>query len=69
MCSPAGIATNIAFSEEYMEKTKLCTEEEKNKLLKEYENINKIGIPFVIDNLLTTALARVLIYCIVSIIW
>ena len=41
----------------------------KNKLLKEYENINKIGIPFVIDNLLTTALARVLIYCIVSIIW
>jgi len=52
-----------------MEKTKLCTEEEKNKLLKEYENINKIGIPFVIDNLLTTALARVLIYCIISIIW
>lgn len=56
-------------AKEYMEKTKLCTEEEKNKLLKEYENINKIGIPFVIDNLLTTALARVLIYCIVSIIW
>ena len=56
-------------AKEYMEKPKLCTEEEKNKLLKEYENINKIGIPFVIDNLLTTALARVLIYCIVSIIW
>ena len=56
-------------AKEYMEKTKLCTEEEKHKLLKEYENINKIGIPFVIDNLLTTALARVLIYCIVSIIW
>lgn len=56
-------------AKEHMEKTKLCTEEEKNKLLKEYENINKIGIPFVIDNLLTTALARVLIYCIVSIIW
>lgn len=56
-------------AKEYMEKTKLYTEEEKNKLLKEYENINKIGIPFVIDNLLTTALARVLIYCIVSIIW
>ena len=56
-------------AKEQREKTKLCTEEEKNKLLKEYENINKIGIPFVIDNLLTTALARVLIYCIVSIIW
>lgn len=56
-------------AKEYMEKIKLCTEEEKNKLLKEYGDINKIGIPFVIDNLLTTALARVLIYCIVSIIW
>ena len=56
-------------SKDYMEKMELCTQEEKNKLLKEYESINKIGIPFVIDNLLTTALARVLIYCIVSIIW
>ena len=56
-------------AKEYMEKIKLCTEEEKNKLLKEYGNINNIGIPFVIDNLLTTALVRVLIYCIISIIW
>lgn len=56
-------------AKEYMEKIKLCTEEEKNKLLKEYGNINKIGIPFVIDNLLTTALVRVLIYCTISIIW
>lgn len=56
-------------SKDYMEKMEHCTQEEKNKLLKEYESINKIGIPFVIDNLLTTALARVLIYCIVSIIW
>lgn len=56
-------------AKEYMEKIKLCTEEGKNKLLKEYGDINKIGIPFVIDNLLTTALIRVLIYCIISIIW
>ena len=56
-------------SKEYMDKTKLCTEGEKNKLLKEYGSINKIGIPFVIDNLLTTALARIIIYCIISIIW
>lgn len=56
-------------AKEYIEKIKLCTEEEKNKLLKEYGDINKIGIPFVIDNLLTTALIRVLIYCIISIIW
>lgn len=55
-------------AKEYMEKSKLCTEEEKDNILKEYEKINKIGIPFVIDNLLTTGLARVFIYCIVSII-
>lgn len=54
-------------AKEYMEKRKLCTEEEKNKLIKEYENINKIGIPFVIDNLLTTGLFRVLIYTVICI--
>ncbi len=56
-------------AKEYMEKKKLCSEKEQKKLLKEYKKINKIGIPFVIDNLLTTAFARVLIYCIISIIW
>lgn len=55
-------------AKEYMEKRKLCTEEEKNKLIKEYENINKIGIPFVIDNLLTTGLFRVLIYTVICIV-
>lgn len=55
-------------AKEYMEKRKLCTEEEKNKLIKEYENINKIGIPFVIDNLLTTGLFRNLIYTVICII-
>lgn len=55
-------------AKEYMEKRKLCTEEEKNKLIKEYENINKIGIPFVVDNLLTTGLFRNLIYTVICII-
>lgn len=55
-------------AKEYMEKRKLCTEEEKNKLIKEYENINKIGIPFVIDNLLTTGLFRILIYTVICIV-
>lgn len=56
-------------AKEYMEKKKLCSEKEQKELLKEYKKINKIGIPFVIDNLLTTAFARVLIYCIISVIW
>ena len=52
-------------AKEYMEKKKLCTEEEKEKLLNEYDKINKIGIPFVVDNLLTSGLIRVLIYTII----
>lgn len=53
-------------AKEYMENKKLCTDKEKQQLLKEYEKINKIGIPFVIDNLLTSGLIRVLIYAIIS---
>lgn len=55
-------------AKEYMEKKKLCTEEEKENLLEEYEKINKVGIPFVIDNLLTTGLFRILIYTLICII-
>lgn len=55
-------------AKEYMEKKKLCTNEEKEALLKEYDKINKAGISFVVDNLLTSGLIRVLIYTIISII-
>lgn len=55
-------------AKEYMEEQKMCTDEEKETLLKEYENINKIGIPFVVDNLLTTGLFRNLIYTVICII-
>ena len=54
-------------AKEYMEKKKLCTDKEKEQLLKEYDTINRIGIPFVVDNLLTTGLIRVLIYTIISV--
>lgn len=55
-------------AKEYMEKKKICTEEEIKSLLQEYEKINKVGIPFVIDNLLTNGLFRVLIYTLICII-
>lgn len=55
-------------AKEYMEIKKLCTDEEKEKLLKEYDKINKVGIPFVVDNLLTSGLIRVLIYAIISLV-
>ena len=55
-------------AKEYMEKKKLCTNEEKEELLNEYDKINKVGIPFVVDNLLTNGLIRVLIYSIISVV-
>jgi len=55
-------------AKEYMENKKLCSNEEIDKLLEEYDKINKIGIPFVVDNLLTNGLIRVLIYTIITII-
>lgn len=53
-------------AKEYIEKKRLCTEEEKEELLKEYDKINKVGIPFTVDNLLTNGLIRVLIYTVIS---
>lgn len=55
-------------AKEYMEKKKLCSNEEIDKLLEQYDKINKIGIPFVIDNLLTNGLIRVLFYSIIGIV-
>lgn len=55
-------------AKEYMEEKKLCTNEEKESLLKEYDKINKVGIPFVADNLLTSGLIRVLVYTIISVV-
>ena len=51
-----------------MEKKNLCTNKEKELLLNEYDKINKIGIPFVVDNLLTNGLIEVLIYTIIAVI-
>ncbi|MDO5555183.1 MAG: zinc metallopeptidase [Clostridia bacterium] len=53
-------------AKDYIEKENLCTNKEKEQLLKEYDKINKIGIPFVIDNLLTNGLIKILIYIIIS---
>lgn len=55
-------------AEEYMEKKNLCTDKEKELLLNEYDRINKVGIPFVIDNLLTNGLIRILIYTIIAVV-
>lgn len=55
-------------AEKYMENKQLCTKEEMESLINEYDKINKIGIPFIIDNLITNSLIRVSFYVIITII-
>ena len=55
-------------AKEYMEKKNLCTKEEIDTLINEYDKINKIGIPFVTDNLITNALIRISVYILIAII-
>lgn len=50
-------------AKEYLEKKKLTTQEEQEKILGQYEEINKIGIPFTIWNLIINCFSRVILYC------
>ncbi len=55
-------------AKEYIERKKLCTKEESDNLIKEYDKINNIGVPFVIDNLISNSLIRICIYIIIVMI-
>ena len=55
-------------AKEYMEKKNLCTKKETDELIKEYDKINKMGIPFTLDHLITNALIRISIYILIIII-
>ena len=55
-------------AKEYIESKNICTNQEVKKIITEYDKINKIGIPFVIDNLLTNGLTLILIYNIICIV-
>lgn len=52
-------------AEKYIASKELCTLKEQKELLQEYDKINKIGIPFIIDNLVTTQLTWILLYTII----
>ena len=41
-------------AEKYINAKNICTEAETHELLGEYDKINKMGIPFMIDNLTTS---------------
>lgn len=52
-------------AKEYMEKKNICTEKEISEIIKEYDKINQVGIPFIIDNLITNALVRIIGYILI----
>lgn len=56
-------------AEKYINKKQICSEEETEELLKSYDEINKIGIPFVLDNLLNSSIIKIIIYTIIAIIF
>ena len=55
-------------AEQYINKKNIITKEEKEKLLTQYDEINKIGIPFIIVRLLLTPLLEILIYAIIALV-
>lgn len=55
-------------AEKYMNQKNLCTKDEQEKLLKEYDKINKVGIPFTLYYLLTNSLIRIILYMAIAII-
>ncbi len=55
-------------SEKYLEEKDNITEEEKEKLLKEYDYINSIGIPFYNFSIISGVIIKVIIYSIAIII-
>lgn len=54
-------------AEKYIKSKKLCTDEETTRILESYDEINKLGIPFIVDNLFNAAIIKILIYTIICI--
>lgn len=56
-------------AKEYIEKKNICTKDETDGLIKEYDKINKLGIPFTLDYLITNAYIRICIYILIMIVF
>lgn len=55
-------------AKEYIEENNIITTEEKEKLLKEYNRVNKIGIPFMNYLLIQKNIIKIIIFCVFSLI-
>lgn len=51
-------------AKEYIEKKKLLNEDEEEKLLKEYDEVNSIGIPFMSYYLILSDIVKIVFFCI-----
>ena len=55
-------------AKEYLQENNLCTKEDLTKLINQYDELNKIGIPLYNYNLLFNVMIKILIYCIIFVI-
>jgi len=55
-------------AEKYINKKNITSKEETEKLLKQYDEINKLGVPFIIVRLLLTPLLELLIYAVIALV-
>lgn len=55
-------------AKEYMQNSKLATQEEINIIVENYHNLNKIGIPLINFRLILGSLIKIIIYCIIAVV-
>ena len=55
-------------AKEYISENNLCNKEELDKLINQYDELNKIGIPLYNYGLLFNVMIKILIYCIIFVI-
>lgn len=55
-------------AKDYIEEAKLCTIEEKEELIKQYDELNKLGIPLSNLGLLFSTYAKIIFYAIITIL-
>ena len=56
-------------AKEYLEENNVCTKELCNKIVKEYDNLNNVGIKIVNYSILVGNFAKVMVYCIICVIY
>jgi len=55
-------------AKDYIEMKRIITLEDEDRLITEYDKINKLGIPFVLYNLLAGAILKIFIYVVIGIV-